>query len=425
MKRFHGSNKTYRAPAPPPRGPRASAPPSPLAGISDDLAAPTTCIRPKTSAIAGVTGRCGGGGLSADETVGGGPPAARALAAPAQRNGTRTALGARLVGSAWAQRAARRAAGWVAALRYAANKPRIARIFGDAWRAAPPTAVRFNPRCTSPTCAAHVEAVAKQMRICVQGDTLAVAGAFRPTATVMDLTAFPSAKAYVDFVAKTTGGRYRRSANKAKRLGYSVRRIANAAFASGVRKIMRSALWRSHGPVLDGFAAAGADARDDDPPPLEPACPEHWVESWGAFGPVEGEHGLAGRATLRRAGDVIAFDYFMGHASVLKDGVMKLLMFDLMTALLARKEARYVGIQTIFQGYADSGAKGILDWKRYVGFAPRRLALLDDRPFAFPPDFDDATYLRLNPDVARVGADARTHYILFGALEGRPYRDAP
>ena len=370
-----------------------------------------------------MTERGEGGGVGSDEAI----SARLATGAPesAQGEGARPPWGRRLTGAAWAQRAARGAAAWVAALRYAANKRRIARIFGDAWRAAPPRHVRFGEGCASPTCAAHVEAIAKQMRICVQTDTPPLAAAFKPTATVMDLAAFPTPKAYADFVAKSTGGRYRRSANKAKRLGYSVRRIAPVAFAAGVRKIMQSALWRSHGPVLDAFAAPGAVAVDDDPPPLEPACMEHWVESWGVFGPVEGAHGLAGRATLRRAGDVVAFDFFMGHASVLKDGVMKLLMFDLMTALLARKEARYVGIQTIFQGYADSGAKGILDWKRYVGFAPRRLALLDDRPFAFPPDFDDATYLRLNPDVARVGADARTHYILFGALEGRPYRDAP
>ncbi len=45
-------------------------------------------------------------------------------------------------------------------------------------------------------------------------------------------------------------------------------------------------------------------------------------------------------------------------------------------------------------------------------------------PMAIPPDFDEAFYLRQNPDVAAAVADGRLasgydHYIRYGRREGR------
>ena len=40
-----------------------------------------------------------------------------------------------------------------------------------------------------------------------------------------------------------------------------------------------------------------------------------------------------------------------------------------------------------------------------------------------PPDFDPATYLALNPDVAAAGVDPALHYLTFGVAENRRYRD--
>lgn len=42
--------------------------------------------------------------------------------------------------------------------------------------------------------------------------------------------------------------------------------------------------------------------------------------------------------------------------------------------------------------------------------------------FAIPDDFDPAGYLRLNPDVAAAGFDARQHYLAFGHRENRRWR---
>ena len=41
-----------------------------------------------------------------------------------------------------------------------------------------------------------------------------------------------------------------------------------------------------------------------------------------------------------------------------------------------------------------------------------------------PRDFDDETYLRLNPDVRAKKMNPRRHYLFFGAAEGRPFRAA-
>ena len=39
-----------------------------------------------------------------------------------------------------------------------------------------------------------------------------------------------------------------------------------------------------------------------------------------------------------------------------------------------------------------------------------------------PRDFDEASYLELNPDLASVGMNLRKHYLLHGLREGRRYR---
>ena len=42
--------------------------------------------------------------------------------------------------------------------------------------------------------------------------------------------------------------------------------------------------------------------------------------------------------------------------------------------------------------------------------------------FTLPPDFDDAVYLSLHPDVAAAGAHPREHYLQYGYREGRQYK---
>lgn len=324
------------------------------------------------------------------------------------------------------RRSYRNLAARVLGVRYALKKAGVAKLFGDDGSARPEARLHFRSGCQSPACAIHVEAAARQLRICADADAnTPLKRMLWPTALILDLNAFETYAAYLDFVAKSTGGRYRRSANKARRLGYSVRSISLGSNAESHRRIVESATWRSHGMVLPAIWRVGPALEDREDPEDKPNCDEHWARACGVFGPFEGKQRMVAKAVLRRAGNVVVFDFLMGHVDTLKDGVMKLLMFEIMKPLIGRDDPTFRGLDYAFQGIAETGNKGILDWKRYVGFRPRLLRLVGDQPFQFPEGFDPRAYLRLNPDVAKLGEDPRHHFIYHGFAEGRPYRDEP
>jgi hypothetical protein len=311
----------------------------------------------------------------------------------------------------------------IAPIRFALGKSRMKAVFGVEPAELRPAAFRFRPSCQSPDCAAHVEAVASQSRICRRADRPGRwARLWTPTPLILDLGRFANFDAYRNAVSKITGGRYRRSANKAARLGYVVRRIDERAYAASVHRICASKTWRSHGPVLEALFGDRAVRHDADIAPAEPACHEHWTRAWGVFGPLGGREALVARALLRRAGNVLAFDFFMGQAELLKEGVTKALMFEIMKWVLDRKDPAALGLEFAFQGVVEIGGRGVIDWKRYTLFEPRSLVLKDDRPFELPEGFDPAVYLDLNPDVGAAGVDPVRHFIFHGLHEGRPYR---
>ncbi|MEO8672526.1 MAG: phytanoyl-CoA dioxygenase family protein [Tahibacter sp.] len=63
-------------------------------------------------------------------------------------------------------------------------------------------------------------------------------------------------------------------------------------------------------------------------------------------------------------------------------------------------------------------AEGCICYHDYTG-SPSHLTKI---PFLEREDFNEATYLKLNPDVAAAGADAYGHYVDYGFKEGRPVR---
>jgi hypothetical protein len=311
----------------------------------------------------------------------------------------------------------------IAPVRFALRKRRVKAVFGVGPAELPPATFRFRSSCHSRDCAAHVEAVASQGRICLGVDQQRRwAQLWRPTALVLDLGRFANFDAYRDAVAKITGGRYRRSANKAARLGYCVRGIDERAFAASVHRIQTSKTWRSHGPVLEAIFFDRTLRHDNDIAPGEPACYEHWTRAWGVFGPFGDAEALVARALLRRAGNVLAVDFFMGQAELLKEGITKLLMFEIMKWVLDRKDPAARGLEFVLHGVVEIGGRGAIDWKRYTLFEPRCLVLKDDRPFELPPGFDPAVYRELNPDVDAAGVDPVRHYVFHGLGEGRAYR---
>lgn len=63
-------------------------------------------------------------------------------------------------------------------------------------------------------------------------------------------------------------------------------------------------------------------------------------------------------------------------------------------------------------------AEGCVCYHDYTG-TPSHLTVLPRRPMLKRAQFDAATYLRLNPDVAAAGVDAWHHYVNHGHAEGR------
>jgi len=106
----------------------------------------------------------------------------------------------------------------------------------------------------------------------------------------------------------------------------------------------------------------------------------------------------------------------------LKEGITKLLMFEIMKWVLDREDPAAQGLEFVLHGVVEIGGRGAIDWKRYTLFEPRCLVLKDDRPFELPPGFNPAVYRELNPDVDAAGVDPVRHYIFHGLGEGRAYR---
>ncbi len=138
---------------------------------------------------------------------------------------------------------------------------------------------------------------------------------------------------------------------------------------------------------------------------------------------AEGEK-LVAHAVLQRAGDIVSIDHFLGHAELLREGVTKLLMFEIMTWLLDRNDPQVQGVRYCLQGAIEDGGRGLMDWKRYTQFKPFALRFPRPGRFVLPADFDPEEYLQLHADVRLSGMDARRHYRLYGVHEGRAWRKA-
>jgi hypothetical protein len=198
-----------------------------------------------------------------------------------------------------------------------------------------------------------------------------------PTASAIDLEPFRDFTAWRIGVSRATNGKYHRSANRARRLGYVTRCVGLNAYRRSVRELTGSKLRRSKGlVVLDALWLPAKDLEDTLAPPRPPSCPRHWRQCWGCFRTTEEGEKLMGFAVLVRAGNLVWVQRFIGHGDALVDGVMKLMMFDIMQWILARDEAATQGIRYFLHGYVEEGGQGLFDWKRYLGFKPMLLRVL-------------------------------------------------
>lgn len=200
-----------------------------------------------------------------------------------------------------------------------------------------------------------------------------------PTAAVIDLDRLATFDDWRVPVSQRTSGKYHRSANKARRMGYASRVVGKDSYSRSLYELTGSKFRRSKGVLVwAAFAGPWDGLVDTGSPPQPPACPRHWRICWGAFRATEQGEQLAAFAILIRAGDVVWVQRFIGHGAALTDGVTKLLMFDIMQWLLARGGPDTTGIRWLMHGHIEEGGVGLFDWKRYLGFVPMALDVTDE-----------------------------------------------
>jgi hypothetical protein len=311
----------------------------------------------------------------------------------------------------------------LAPLVIAMKKGRICRLENGCGDRLPVAELQFRRSCEHNFCASYVVSSAEEVSKFARAGTAKIAALFKTTSAATDLSLFKTPTEYFKTVSKETKGKYNRSANKARRLGYQARVIGRDAYALSLQKIRRSMPYRSRGAVYEAFHSAPVEYVDSMHPFDPPRCSEHWRIQWGLFHRDDPE--MKAFASLQRSGNFVSIDEMIGHAEVLNLGGMKLLQFEVMQCLLAREEPWTKGISYLLHGGIEDGNLGLADWRRYVHQRPTLLRYTLPEDAQVPHDFDPAVYLRLHPDVKAARMDPRRHYIWHGILEGRAYKQGP
>ena len=310
----------------------------------------------------------------------------------------------------------------LAPLNLALKKGRIRRFENGSGGRLPVADLHFRTSCQHSACAPYVVSSADEVSKFACVDTSKIVALFKATSAATEMDRFSTPNEYFKAVSKETKGKYNRSANKARRLGYETRLIGRDAYALSLQKIHRSMPYRSRGPVYDAFCSSTVEYFDSAHPFEPPQCPEHWRIQWGLFHRDDPE--MKAFASLQRSGNFVCILEMIGHAEILSLGGMKLLQFDIMNSLLARSEPWAEGIRHLLHDGIEDGNRGLADWRRYVHQRPTLLRYTRPEEAKVPHDFDPAVYLRLHPDVKAARMDPRRHYIWHGILEGRAYKEA-
>jgi hypothetical protein len=138
-------------------------------------------------------------------------------------------------------------------------------------------------------------------------------------------------------------------AQRARTRGYACREIDRNDHADAIHAI-NTALATRQGRPMDAKYLRKADRFDVLP-------------HYGYYGVLDRDGRLVAYANIARYGNFSAFSQLMGLRN--NDGIMHLLVVDIVTRLLAGREVRYVMYDTFF------GARpGLRQFKTMLGFAP-------------------------------------------------------
>jgi hypothetical protein len=145
---------------------------------------------------------------------------------------------------------------------------------------------------------------------------------------------------------------FRKRVLRARRKGYHVRTIEPKDHHGEMLAINRSAPQRQGRPMSASYIDLPKSG-----PMTKYACRWHNVVMYG----VLSEHDrLVGYATMYRCGDLLHVSQFLGHASFLDDGIMYLLVAEIM-----REHEDRPGV--LFYNRHDSGTDGLRFFKERIG----------------------------------------------------------
>ena len=233
-----------------------------------------------------------------------------------------------------------------------------------------------------------------------------------PLLTALDLRQYATHQDYVKAIRKHSGY-FLRNAKKASQQGFTVRAFSEAEHVAEMFDIIGSkqtSLLRvnqsTQTPLSDPLSSSASEA-----------CEQHWEQLFGVFsGEVHPK--LVAYARLRRYGNIVSIQDFIGHQSHLNSGVMKLLFSEIMRWLLDSADPATAAVDFLGFGTLEFANDGLFFWKKKALFTPWLVSL---QRAPLPEDWDAKRYLLLNPDVLAAGADPESHYLSHGRFEQRAY----
>lgn len=168
----------------------------------------------------------------------------------------------------------------------------------------------------------------------------------------------------VDPTASPLRRTFRKRCLRAERKGYYVKTFEPRDFYEDIRGINHSLPVRQRRPMSSSYL----DVRRASF--LAPVlCGQHNNQVWGVFrahtfgsftGQVSPQNELVGYASIYRCGELVHVSMFLGHGDFLEDGIMYLLIRDIMR--------QYPG-EVLLYGKHNSGGPGLQWFKERIGLA--------------------------------------------------------
>jgi len=233
-----------------------------------------------------------------------------------------------------------------------------------------------------------------------------------PLLTAIDLRLYPKHQDYVNAIRKHSGY-FLRNANKAKRQGFKMSIFVEAEYATDMIEIIAS----KRSKFLQLNQSTQTPALETTGFCKEHICSQHWEHLFGVFS-NEIHPKLIAYARLRRYGNIVACQDFIGHQRHLNSGVMKFLFIEIVRWLLDSEDSEVSGLDFFGFGTLEFANDGLFFWKKKALFMPW---LVEIKAPPLPEGWDPARYLQLNPDVKAAGVDPVSHYLSNGKFEKRFY----